>query len=376
MEEYGNKEAIIKIMRLLGFKTFDLYIIRKFLGTFFFAILLIVCIAMVFDFSEKIDDFLENNAPFKDIIFDYYLNFMPFFAVLFSPMFTFVAVIYFTSRMAYNTEIIAIISSGVSFHRLLIPYFFCAVIITIFSFVLNNYIIPRANEKRLAFEENYYRNAPIYRKRNVHKQIEPGVYVYLENFNVSNNYGLRFSIEKYDDGKLVSKLLSDDIRWDSAKSKWIIRNYYIRNFDGDKQTITTGRIIDTAINMYPEEFRRRKGDVQAMGLRELNSYIETQKIQGEPNVDELLIEKYKRFSFPFSSFILTLIGISVSSRKSKGGIGVHIGIGLLVSFTYIFFMQFSAEFSKSGAFPPLIAAWIPNIIFAFVAGFLYKLAPK
>ncbi len=363
-------------MRLLGFKTFDLYIIRKFLGTFFFAIILIVFIAMVFDFSEKIDDFLENHAPFKGIIFDYYLNFMPFFAVLFSPMFTFVAVIYFTSRMAYNTEIIAIISSGVSFHRLLVPYFFCAVVITVFSFMLNNYIIPRANEKRLAFEEIYYRNAPVYRKRNVHKQIEPGVFVYLENFNVSNNYGLRFSIEKYENGKLVSKLLSDEIRWDSTKSKWIIRNYYIRSFDGDKQTITSGRIIDTALNMYPEEFRRRKDDVQAMGLRELNNYIENQKIQGEPNIDELLIEKYKRFSFPFSSFILTLIGISVSSRKSKGGIGVHIGAGLLVSFTYMFFMQFSAEFSKSGAFPPLIAAWIPNIIFAVVAGFLYKLAPK
>ncbi len=363
-------------MKLLGFKTFDLYIIRKFLGTFFFAIILIVLIAVVFDFSEKIDDFLENQAPLKGIIFDYYLNFIPFFAVLFSPLFTFVAVIYFTSRMAYNTEIIAIISSGVSFHRLLIPYFFCAVVITVFSFVLNNYIIPGANEKRLIFEENYYRNAPVYRRRNVHKQIEPGIFVYLENYNVSNNYGRRFSIEKYENGKLVSKLLSDDIRWDSVKSKWIIRNYYIRNYDGDKQSIVSGRVIDTLLNMHPEEFRRRKDDVQAMRLRELNRYIETQKTQGEPNIDELLIEKHKRYSFPFSSFILTLIGMSVSSRKSKGGIGVHIGVGLLVSFMYIFFMQFSAEFSKSGAFPPFFAAWIPNLIFAVVAVFLYKLTPK
>lgn len=363
-------------MRRIGLTTIDMYIIKKFLGTFFFAILLIIFIAVIFDFSEKIDDFLENNAPLKGIIFDYYLNFVPYFAVLFSPLFTFIAVIYFTSRLAYNTEIIAIITSGVSFHRLLIPYFISAVIITIFSFVLNNYIIPSANENRLIFEENYYRNAPVYRKRNIHKQIEPGVFVYLENFNVNNNYGRRFSIERYEEGKLVSKLLSDDIVWDTTKNKWNIRNYFIRNYNGEKQSIISGRLTDTTINMYPQEFKRRKEAVQAMTLTELNDFINNQKLQGETNIDELLIEKHRRFSFPFSSFILTLIGISVSSRKVKGGIGVHIGVGLLVSFTYIFFMQFSAQFSISGAFPPFIAVWIPNVIFAFVAGFLYRLAPK
>ena len=363
-------------MRRIGLTTIDRYIIRKFLGTFFFAILLIIFIAVIFDFSEKIDDFLENNAPLKGIIFDYYLNFVPYFAVLFSPLFTFIAVIYFTSRLAYNTEIIAIITSGVSFHRLLIPYFISAVIITIFSFVLNNYIIPSANEKRLIFEENYYRNAPVYRKRNIHKQIEPGVFVYLENFNVNNNYGRKFSIEKFEDGKLVSKLMSDDIVWDTTKNKWSVRNYYIRNFTGEKESVISGRHIDTTINMYPQEFKRRKEAVQAMTLNELNDFINIQRLQGATNIDELLIEKHRRFSFPFSSFILTLIGISVSSRKVKGGIGVHIGVGLLVSFTYIFFMQFSAQFSISGAFPPFVAVWIPNVIFAFVAGFLYKLAPK
>jgi lipopolysaccharide export system permease protein len=363
-------------MRRIGLTTIDFYIIRKFLGTFFFAILLIIFIAVIFDFSEKIDDFLENNAPLSGILFDYYLNFVPYFAVLFSPLFTFIAVIYFTSRMAYNTEIIAIITSGVSFHRLLIPYFISAVIITIFSFVLNNYVIPSANEKRLIFEENYYRNAPVYRKRNIHKQIEPGVFVYLENFNVSNNYGRKFSIEKFEDGKLVSKLISDDIVWDTTKNKWNIRNYFIRNYDDEHQSIITGWRIDTTINMHPQEFKRRKEAVQAMTLNDLNDFINIQKLQGATNIDELLIEKHRRFSFPFSSFILTLIGISVSSRKVKGGIGVHIGAGLLISFTYIFFMQFSAQFSISGAFPPFIAVWIPNIIFAVVAGFLYKLAPK
>ncbi|MBN2348957.1 MAG: LptF/LptG family permease [Bacteroidales bacterium] len=359
-------------------KTLDLYIIKKFLGTFFFALILIIGIAIIFDFSEKIDDFLENNAPFKLVITEYYFNFIPYFAVLFSSLFTFIAVIFFTSRMAFNTEIIAILSSGVSFKRLLVPYFISALIIAAFSFVLNNYVIPVANQKRFAFEDMYYHKRPqSFKEKDVHKQIEPGIVVYLESYNTTHNYGRKFSIEKYEDGQLKSKLLSDDIRWDTIKNKWIVRNYYIRDYlDNGNQHITTGFAIDTAINMKPEEFSRRENAKEAMKLKELNEYIDNQKLQGSGIVTDLLIEKYKRFSFPFATFILTLIGVSVSSRKIRGGLGMHIGIGLLISFSYLLFLQFSSQFAIGGSIPPLLAVWIPNIVFSFVAVYLYSLTPK
>jgi lipopolysaccharide export system permease protein len=357
--------------------TLDWYIIRKFLGTFFFTIALIVAIAVIFDFSEKIDDFIENNAPFNKIIRDYYLNFIPYFAVLFSPLFTFISVIYFTSRMAYNTEIIAILSSGISFKRLLVPYFVSASALTLFAFTLSNFVIPHANARKLAFEEVYYHKSPkVVRERNIHKQIEPGIYIYLENFNTMSNSGRKFSMEKFQDGKLVSKLFADEIRWDSIKSKWHIRNYYIRNFQGDAQTLVQGKQADTTITLSPEEFRRRDNAVEAMNLGELNRFIKEQKLQGASDIDLILIEKHRRFSFPFSAFILTLIGVSVSSKKVKGGIGVQLGIGLLISFSYIVFMQFSSQFAISGSVSPFIAVWIPNVLFAIIAVFIYRLAPN
>ena len=364
-------------MKKFELHTLDWYIIKKFLGTFFFTIALIVAIAVVFDFSEKVDDFLENNAPFRRIIFDYYLNFIPYFAVLFSPLFTFITVIYFTSRMAYNTEIIAILSSGVSFHRLLVPYFISAFLLTVFAFALNNFVIPHANRRKLAFEELFYHNSPrVVRERNIHKQIEPGIYIYLETFNTLNNSGRMFSMEKFENGQLRSKLFADNVRWDSTTNKWRLRNYYIRNFNGESQTLITGGEMDTTIVLSPGEFRRRDNAVEAMNLGELNDFIREQKLQGAPDIDVYLLEKHKRFSFPFSAFILTLIGISVSSKKVKGGIGVQLGIGLLISFSYIVFMQFSAQFAISGSFSPFIAVWIPNLLFAVIAVFLYRLAPK
>jgi len=364
-------------MKELDLKIIDRYIIRKFLGTFFFTILLIISIAVIFDLSEKIDDFLENNAPLSKIIFSYYFNFIPYFSVLFSPLFTFISVIYFTSRMAYATEIIAILSSGVSFRRLLYPYFVAATVLTLFTFVLSNYVIPHATARKLQFEEAYYHSSPrVFKERNIHKQIEPGIFIYLESFNTTTNSGRKFSMEKFDGNKLVSKLFSDEIRWDSTRSKWVIRNYYIRNYIGNGQQIVQGTSIDTSLNILPGEFRRRDNAVEAMNLGELNQFIKEQKLQGASEIDFHLIEKHRRFSFPFSTFILTLIGVSVSSRKVKGGIGMQLGIGLLISFSYILFMQFSSQFAIGGAFSPFVAVWIPNVLFAGIAVLLYRMAPK
>jgi lipopolysaccharide export system permease protein len=377
LEKHHGQKINHTVMKKPKLSILDLYIIKKFLGTFFFTIALILAIAVVFDLSEKIDNFLENEAPFSKILFDYYLNFIPYFAVLFSPLFTFVSVIYFTSRMAYNTEIIAILSSGVSFNRLLVPYFISALGLTLFAFSLNNFVIPHANARKLAFEDIYYhKTAKVVREKNIHKQIEPGIIIYLESFDTYTNVGRKFSIERFTDGELKSKLLADEIRWDSVKNKWNIINYYNREFIDDSQVITHGRTIDTTLNLSPEEFRRRDNVFEAMNLGELNRFIKEQKMQGAEDIDAYLIEKHRRFSFPFSAFILTVIGVSVSSKKAKGGIGMQLGIGLLISFSYIMFMQFSSQFAINGSLSPLIAVWIPNLVFAVVAVFLYRLAPK
>lgn len=363
-------------MRFLGLKKIDYYIIKKFLGTYFFAIVIIISIAIIFDVSEKIEDFIEKSAPLKAIAFDYYLNWIPYFANLFSSLFTFIAVIFFTSKMAYNTEIIAILSSGVSFSRMMYPYFISALVIATISFLLVAYIIPPANATRKDFEYKYIRNPIRNTDKDIHRQIEPGVFIYMKSYNTTNDIGYKFAMEKFENGKLKSKLISDYAKWDSTTSKWMIRNYYIREIDSLGERIITGSKMDTALNMHPEEFKRMINFTETMTLPELNDYIEEQYMQGADNVVELLIDRYSRFAYPFSTFILTLIGVSLSSRKVRGGIGMHIGFGLLLSFSYLLFMRFTTMFAISGSMNPILAVWLPNIIYAIISLFLYRLAPK
>lgn len=358
-------------------KKLDLYIIKKFLGTFFFALLLIVFIAVVFDLSEHIDDFIEKQAPVRAILFEYYLNFIPYFANLFSMLFTFIAVIFFTSKMAFNTEIIAILSSGVSFRRLMVPYFISALIIAVFSFMLSSYIIPPANKKRLDFEEQYIRNKRRFTQRNFHKQIEPGVTIYLERYNTDGDVGLKFSMEKFENGELKTKLNSDLIQWDSTSGKWKIKHYRIRHIiDSLSENFETGTELDTLLKLHPSEFKIRENIVETMNYTQLSEFIEEQREQGIQNIETYLIEKYRRIAFPFATFILTLIGVSIASRKVKGGIGLHIGLGFLFSFSYILFMQISTTFAISGLMDTLLAVWIPNILYAILALILYRVAPK
>lgn len=363
-------------MSFLGLKKIDIYIIKKFLGTYFFAILIIISIAVVFDLSEKVEDFIEKSAPAKAIIFDYYLNFIPYFANLFSSLFTFIAVIFFTSKMAYNTEIIAILSSGVSFKRMMYPYFVSALVIALMSFLLMAYIIPPANATRKDFEYKYIKNPIRNTDTDIHRQIDPGLFVYMKSYNTANDVGYKFSMERFEDGILKSKLISDYAKWDSTTSKWNIRNYYIRDIDSLGEKLTKGISIDTTLNMHPEEFKRYANFTETMNLHQLNQFIDDQRMQGADNVVELLIDKYSRFAYPFSTFILTLIGVSLSSRKVRGGIGMHIGFGLLLSFSYILFMRFTTMFAISGSMNPIFAVWLPNMIYAVISVFLYRIAPK
>lgn len=377
MEGKNGERFRYKIIKLLRLKIIDAYIIEKFLGTFFLSIILILTIAVVFDISEKIDDFIENGATLKAIIFEYYLNFIPYFAVLFSSLFTFISVIYFTSRMAYNSEIIAILNSGMSFRRMLRPYLISAVVIALFSFLLNDLVIPSANKVKLNFEEQYIHNRPVkFKVKNFHRQIEPGIYMYMENYSSLSKVGYNFSLEKFENGELVSKLMADQIRWDTSLSKWSLRRYYIRDIDGLNEVITSGRSRDTTINLSPKDLARRVNVVETMNLRELDAFIKQQKMQGETNVKAFQIERHQRLAFPFSTFILTFIGVAVSSRKMSGGIGLQIAIGVSISFAYILFMQFSKQFSIGGVLPVALAAWLPNIIFFGVALYLFRMAPK
>jgi lipopolysaccharide export system permease protein len=377
MEGKNDTGLKYKIVRFLGLKILDIYVIRKFLGTFLLSIVLILSIVVIFDLSEKIDDFLESGAKLKVILFDYYLNFIPYFAVLFSSLFTFIAVIYFTSRMAYNTEIIAILNSGMSFRRFLLPYMISATLIASVSFFLSDQVIPGANKVKLDFEEQYVKKRPIrFKAKDFHRQIEPGVYVYLHSYSNVSRVGYQFTIEKFEDGELVSKMVADQIRWDTTSNKWRARRYYIRTIDGLHETIEEGKQIDTTLAMHPDDFKMRLNIVETMSLKELDSFIKKQRMQGETNVAAYQIERHNRIAFPFSTFILTLIGVAVSSRKIRGGIGLQIAIGVVISFTYILFIQFSKQFAIGGLLPVMAAVWLPNIFFLIIALFLMRMAPR
>jgi len=377
MEERNNKKGIGKTLAGLKPRIIDYYIIRKFLGTFFFSLLMIIVIAVVFDFAEKIDDFMEKNAPVRAII-DYYFNFIPYFATLFAPLFVFISVIFFTSRMAVNTEIIAILSGGMSFRRMMWPYFIASFLIAVFVFLLTNFVLPQANLVKLDFEEKYYRIPRARRGQivNFHRQVYKNVLLYMERYNPEIQTGINFSLERFnDDGQLESKLVAQRVTWDSANI-WSAWTYYIRDIKDGREVITRGLRLDTALTIRPEDFTRDPQYVGTMKYRELNEYIDLLRLQGSDELRLFLVEKQRRFANPFSVFILTLIGVSLSSRKIRGGIGMQIGIGLALSFSYILFMQFASQFSLKGGVNPFISLWIPNFLYLGIALFLYRLAPK
>ena len=378
MERINGKKTFGETLDSLKIKIIDRYIIRKFLGTFFFCILLIMTIAVVFDFAEKIDNFMAKEAPWRAVIFDYYLNFIPYFATLFAPLFVFIAVIFFTSRMAVNTEIIAILNSGMSFLRMMWPYFLSAVVIAVIIFYLTNFIIPHSNLVRMDFEDKYYRSQG--RKvnvENIHRMVFKNVYVYMENYSPIYLRGRNFTIEKFDDtGQLISKLSSLSVTYDTSIDKWTATNYTIREIKDKEEIFIKGNRIDTTLTISPKDFSRDPGFVGTMTYRDLTDYIDLLKMQGSEELKVFLIEKHRRFASPFAVFILTLIGVSLSSRKVRGGIGMNIGIGLALSFSYILFLQFASQFSLKGDLNPMLAMWIPNLLYIIIALVLYKMAPK
>lgn len=354
-----------------------MYIIKKFMGTYIFAIALIISIAVVFDFNEKQDKFMSHDAPWNAIIFDYYLNFIPYFANLFSPLFVFIAVIFFTSKLTENSEIIAMFSSGMSFKRILRPYMVSAGIIAVVTFWLGGYIIPKGNVTRINFEDKYYKPRKANSARNIQLEVDTGVIAYIDRFENYRQTGYRFSLDKFKDKQLVSHLTARSITYDTtAYHRWIIKDYMIREMDGMKEKITHGDRIDTTLFMEPADFLIMKNQQEMLTNPQLSEYIDRQKQRGFANIKEFEIEYHKRITMSFASFILTLIGVSLSSKKTKGGMGLYLGIGLGLSFSYILFQTIASTFAVNGNVPPMVAVWIPNILYAFIAFYLYKRAPK
>lgn len=373
------KSLLEKIKRQMNqwIRRVDWYIIKKFLGTYFFAIALIISIAVVFDINENIDRFINNKAPIEAIVFDYYLNFIPYFSNLFSPLFVFIAVIFFTSKLADNSEIIAMMSTGMSFKRLLRPYMISAALIAIMTYGLGAYVIPKGNVKRVNFENTYKRKKKAEYVRNVQLEVDSGVIAYMERYENYNKTAYRFSLDKFVDKKLVSHLTARSATYDSTTvNKWTLKNYMIREMDGMRETITTGERLDSIINMDPRDFLISKGQQQTMTSSELDEYIARQKRRGFANIKEFQIEYHQRIAMSFAAFILTVIGASLSARKVKGGMGLYLGIGLALSFSYILFQTVSATFAINGNTPPIVAVWIPNILYTIIAVYLYRKAPR
>lgn len=358
----------------------DRYIIYKFLSTYIFLITIIVVIAVIFDFNEQIDKLTRSHAPMQKIIFDYYVNFIPYFANLFSPLFVFIAVIFFTSKLADNSEIIAMKSTGMSFRRLLRPYMVSAAIIALSSFLLGAYVIPQTSVERVNFYNRYIKKkTDITSIDNVQMQVDIGVVAYITYFDNVTKRGYGFSLDKFVDKKLVSHLTAQTITYDTLSERrcsWTLQQYHIRTLQGKREKLESGAKLDTIIMMEPKDFFFVRNQQETMTLPQLNEFIDRQKLRGAAGISTFEVEYHKRFAAPFAAFILTLIGVTLSCEKRKGGMGASIGAGIALSFAYILFQTISATFAINAGWPPMLSVWIPNILFAIIAGVLYRRTPQ
>ena len=373
------KDMSLEFLKKLGIYRIDRYIIGKFLSTYFFLILIIITIAIIFDYNEKIDKFTQSGVSFKNIIFDFYFNFIPYFVNLFSPLFVFISAIFFTSKLADKSEIIAMKAAGMSYKRLLRPYLFSAILIGLMTFVLGAYIIPKGNVARVDFENTYLKKKKSSITENVQLQVAPGVVAYITQFDNETKRGFGFSLDKFENKQLKSRLTANVINYDTLAEKrytWSVQQYTLREFKGMKEEITNGAKLDTIIQMEPSDFFYINNQQETMTLPQLQEFIDKQANRGAAGVSTFEVEYHKRFAMPFAAIILTIIGVSLSSQKRKGGMGTSIGLGLALSFTYILLQSVTASFAINAGWPAMLAVWLPNILFAIIAFILYKRTPQ
>jgi lipopolysaccharide export system permease protein len=356
-------------------KKLDWYIIRKFLGTFVYSIMLIILIVVVFDISEKINDFIAKKAPLHAIIYDYYFTFIPYFVNLFSALFTFIAVIYFTSKMTNNSEFVAVYASGVSPRRLLIPYIETALLIGILNLYLMNFLIPTVNVTRMAFDRKYIHSEYHNRNSNIHFQTNDSTYFYVMSFDNTSlrPSGYRFSAEYIQPDKgLTKKITAETIYYDTATQQWNLFEYFIRELDTLGEHIQSGHTITMDFPIAPLDFAIDYDDVSTMNYFELRQFIERERLRGSKLLKAYEYEKHTRLSHPFSTIILTLIGFALASKKVRGGLGLHLAVGIAITFVFIVFLQFSRVFALSGVFSTWMAAWLPIVVFGIVAVVLMR----
>ena len=321
------------------------------------------------------DDFFENQVPTKEIILDYYLPFIPYYTNMFSSLFIFISVIFFTSKLAGNSEIIAMMAAGVSYHRLMVPYFVSATFLFLFSFYLGGYVIPPATGKMLNFTDKYIEHFTSENARNVQMEVEPGTILYIESFQKRSNVGYRASLEHFEGKTLTSRITADRIRYDSAYC-WHLENYIRRDFEGMREQMTRGARLDTIIPIQPYELFITAEEAQQMTNPELRDYMEKQAARGAGNIQAFETEYHKRWASPIGAFIMTLLGVTMSSRKVRGGMGKNLGIGIVLTAAYILFSTVSTTFSVNGVMSPFMSAWLPNFIFLAIGIVLYIRAQR
>ncbi len=359
-----------------GFKITDRYVLGKFLSTYFFAIAMILVVTVVFDYVEKVDNFTRYNAPLEAIIFDYYLNFVPSFINQLSGLFTFIAVIFFTSKMAYQTEIIAMLSAGMSFKRLMWPYFIGSFVIATLSLVLNLWVVPVSQRTCVAFEAEYIDGVTTGDfDKNIYRQIEPGVFLYLRGYQMSGRASF-LALDRFENGELVGSLEAERPFVDTLSGRWQAQRYTTRTFENGEEQFTQLPNLDTMLNLNRSELTRIEDYLKTLKIGELNEFYDQQVAKGADSIALIEVARHSRFAYPVGTFILALIGVSLSSRKVRGGTGLHIGVGVGLCFLYIMFIRFAEEFAKGGALPPNVAVWMPNLIYFLIAIYCYRKAPK
>ena len=359
-------------------RVIDRFIIKKYLGTFVFTLGIFIVVTVVFDISEHLDNFLKNHSTLEEIVFKYYAGFIPFYMNLLSPLINFLAVIYFTAKMANQTEIVPILSGKTTFNRFLRPYFICATLIFIVSLFANVYLIPYTNKLKITFENSHNFNFDDPTKVDVHIQLDKHTFVYLQNYDNSIHTGYQFILEKFDNDQLREKLVANSISYDSLKRVWTLKNYTIKYVNGlkEKYVDSSSRQKDTVLDMKPTDFIVYDNQYTAMATSDLNKAIVKEEIRGTGALKEMKYDLYQRFVYPLSSYVLTLIGVAISSRKVRGGIGLPLGIGIFLCFGYIVIDRFAFVFAVKGSLPPIMAVCLPNGIFGLIGYYLLLKAPK
>ena len=356
-------------------KKLDWYILKKYIGTFFFSISLLIIIIIVFDLSENIDSFINNQIPAKMVIKHWYVPFVPYFVNMFIYLFVFISVVLFTSKMAAHSEIIAILSSGISFRNLLYPYIIGSLILAVVSFYLGNFLIPKTDIIRRDFKDKYIERLTKSSGSNIHVQIERGVYVYVGNFDIKKKIAYKFSMEKFEDNEMTYKLIADKASYDTINGSWKLTNYVERSFY-PREIMNRGKTMDTVMKLHPRDLYNIKEEFEVMNLLEIRDHIKSLEMKGADNSLPYKIEMHKRIASPVAIIILTVIGVALSSRKVRGGMGLQLGIGITIAFSYVLFMEFSRVFALSGFLSPMLAAWMPNILFSFIGVYFLVKAPK